>query len=308
LTTVFITSGTTWTVPADWSNTNTIECVGPGGNGVAGARTTTGVPAAGGGAYSQITNLTLTPSGSATVQIGAGGSASDTWISNTGSAPTTTSQGCLAKAGANAVAGTTGGVGGASASGVGTIKNSGGAGGGATAQASRPGAGGGGAGGPGGVGGAGTASPASLRGGTGGGGAAGTTGAGGAAAAAGSTTSGTNGGVPGTVTSGTAGVGVKCYWDRSHIGYARWGWWRWSFRQVAPELGFMARLAHLRRFSIARTALVAEVVAVAGLAKQRTLQAMAVMVAAMAAVAALQVQRQQLAPVLSVRQERAVLA
>ena len=32
-TTVFITSGTSWTVPSDWTNTNTIEVIGGEGGG-----------------------------------------------------------------------------------------------------------------------------------------------------------------------------------------------------------------------------------------------------------------------------------
>ena len=31
--TVFITSGTTWTVPSDWTNINTVEVIGGGGAG-----------------------------------------------------------------------------------------------------------------------------------------------------------------------------------------------------------------------------------------------------------------------------------
>ena len=33
---VFITSGTTWTVPSDFSSTNTIDRIGGGGGGAAG--------------------------------------------------------------------------------------------------------------------------------------------------------------------------------------------------------------------------------------------------------------------------------
>lgn len=64
MTQVFLLTGTTtWATPGDWNNSsNTVECVGEGGNG--------------GGAYAASTNLTL--SGTINTQIGAGASATTT--------------------------------------------------------------------------------------------------------------------------------------------------------------------------------------------------------------------------------------
>ena len=47
-TTIILTSGTTWTVPADWNNSaNSVECIGAGGNG--GTPSAVGTNATGGG-------------------------------------------------------------------------------------------------------------------------------------------------------------------------------------------------------------------------------------------------------------------
>ncbi len=82
-TVIFLTSGTTWTVPSDWnSSSNTVEAIGAGGSGFG-----TG---AGGGAYAQISNLTLTPGGTVAFQIGTPGGSSgagalptaNTWFVN----------------------------------------------------------------------------------------------------------------------------------------------------------------------------------------------------------------------------------
>src|SRR3972149_2432129 len=92
--TIVLTSGTSWTVPANWNSTNnSIEVIGAGGNGSAGG-TSAGTSGAGGGggAYAKTLNLSLTPSSSVAIQIGAGGG--DTWFKNTAT--------ILAKAGANA--------------------------------------------------------------------------------------------------------------------------------------------------------------------------------------------------------------
>jgi len=74
MTTEYVTSGTSWSVPADWNNSsNSIECVGAGGTG--------GNNHQGGGsgaAYAKSTNLTLTPEASITIQIGA----AVAWTSN----------------------------------------------------------------------------------------------------------------------------------------------------------------------------------------------------------------------------------
>jgi hypothetical protein len=71
-TVIFLTSGTSWTVPADWNNSNnTIEVIGGGGGGeVSVANVGTG---GGGGGYSKITNLALTGGASVTINIGSGG-------------------------------------------------------------------------------------------------------------------------------------------------------------------------------------------------------------------------------------------
>lgn len=159
---VFLTSGTSWAVPSNFDPfRNKIECIGGGGGGSNAA--TTNSNGGGGGAYSRTNNLLAFPAATLTVQIGAagtvGGSGTDTWISTTGSAPTSVSEGCLAKAGL------AGGTGGPTATGIGHTKNAGGAGG---VTGLLTGGGGGGAAGPLGAGGAGGGS-ASFGGGGGGG-------------------------------------------------------------------------------------------------------------------------------------------
>lgn len=102
----------------------------------------------GAGAYAgNNTGLAFTPGASVAAQIGK----ADVWVSNTGSAPTSTSEGVLAKGGAAAATNGVGGAGGASASCIGTTTFSGGNGG--TGNGTDfGGAGGGGAAGPGGAG------------------------------------------------------------------------------------------------------------------------------------------------------------
>src|SRR5262245_61901564 len=56
--TIFLTSGTTWTVPMDWTATNTIAVLGAGGGG-AGTSESCGAQGGSGGGFSQITNVTL---------------------------------------------------------------------------------------------------------------------------------------------------------------------------------------------------------------------------------------------------------
>ncbi|MBI5457877.1 hypothetical protein HY971_04105 [Candidatus Kaiserbacteria bacterium] len=132
----------TWTVPSDWSSTNTIEVIGAGGGGgnQLGVANDSGA-GGGGGAYSKITNLTgLSSGGSVTYAVGAAGThaqpgtdGGDTFFNRTtGSAGTcadTTS--VCAKGGTGGSAGHPGGAGtgGAAGSGTGTTKNSGGNGG-----------------------------------------------------------------------------------------------------------------------------------------------------------------------------------
>lgn len=152
----FITSGTTWTVPSDWNNSNnSLECVGGGGSGsalnqVCPCNVLQG-DGGGGGAYSKVVNQTYTASASRTVAVGS--VAGDTSVKKDDNVTTAV----LAKGGTTSVSGTPG-VGGAAASGTGTTKFSGGNGG--SGIGGLTGGGGGGAGGPSGngsVGGNGTA-------------------------------------------------------------------------------------------------------------------------------------------------------
>lgn len=85
------TGNQTWTVPSDFSSTNTIECIGSGGDGtVGGSAAGSGGNGGSGGAYARITNLSLTPGGSVTYAIGAhatttGSMANETYFNNTAS-------------------------------------------------------------------------------------------------------------------------------------------------------------------------------------------------------------------------------
>ena len=81
---IAITSGTRWRVPVDCTSA-TIEVIGGGGGG--------------GGAYSKTNSVTLTPISLAYINIGVDGG--DTWFNKTtNSAPTSTTNGALAKGGA----------------------------------------------------------------------------------------------------------------------------------------------------------------------------------------------------------------
>src|SRR5437867_6399087 len=74
ITTIFLTSGSTWTVPPDWNSaSNTIEVIGGGGGGSGGSSSNEGGDGGGGAAYSKITNLALTPGATVTYAVGAGG-------------------------------------------------------------------------------------------------------------------------------------------------------------------------------------------------------------------------------------------
>lgn len=161
-TTIVLTSGTTWTVPADFNATNnTVECWGGGGGG-GGANG--GSPGSGGGggggAYARITNF-APAGGSVSYSVGAAGTAGLSVGPTAGGAggntffhSTTT---VLAAGGLGGGNGTSqaGGGGGTSGSSVGTVKFNGGNGGN-SAAGTAPG-GGGGAAGPDGVGSAGAA-------------------------------------------------------------------------------------------------------------------------------------------------------
>lgn len=84
-TVIFLTSGSSWTVPVDCFSA-TIECIGGGAGGVSG-KNTDGWPGGGGGAYSKKNLLSLTPGTSISYQIGAGGGSNsaggDTWFKST---------------------------------------------------------------------------------------------------------------------------------------------------------------------------------------------------------------------------------
>ena len=173
-TTSFLTSGTTFSVPADWNdNNNSIQCIGAGGGGL----TRSGAPGGGGGAYCRTTNVTLTPSGSVQIQIGAGGAAGASGTASWFNGTSSTSASCGAAGGAGA-AGNTGGPGGTTGNSIGGATFAGGSGGstGGTGSAS---AGGGGAAGPNGLGVNGVSAPSTTPG-AGGAGDAGMGGTGGA--------------------------------------------------------------------------------------------------------------------------------
>ena len=161
---VYLTSGTSWTVPSDWnSETNSIEVIGGGGGGGQGTlrsfsgQNGHGGPGGGGGGYSKSPNVSLTPGGSVAYAVGTGGSSNagnggDTYICNSASGCGSISGTAVvvgAKGGAggtNSTAGPssdgtdgTAGAGGAAASGVGTVKYSGGTGGTASDAGARPG-------------------------------------------------------------------------------------------------------------------------------------------------------------------------
>ena len=169
--TVFITSGSTWTVPSDFNpSNNTIHGIGGGGG--SGAAWPTGGAGGGGGAYTKVTNLNLIPGGTVYVNIGAGAATplvngGDTWLNSAAaSAPIDSSTGLLAKGGSYS-ANTTGGLGGqASACIPSAAAFSGGPGGGGGNNGA--GGGGGGAAGPNGAGGAG-GNPSGTQAGGGGG-------------------------------------------------------------------------------------------------------------------------------------------
>src|SRR3989344_7007658 len=76
-TAVFLTSGTSWTVPSDWnSSNNTIEVIGGGGAGES-HDGSTGAGAGGGGAYSKVSNVSLSAGAGITYSVGAGGVSAD---------------------------------------------------------------------------------------------------------------------------------------------------------------------------------------------------------------------------------------
>jgi hypothetical protein len=171
---IFLTSGTTWTVPADWVNSNnTIEVIGGGGGGGGAFQQSTGNGGeggggGGGGGYSKAVNVTLVPNSTVTIAIGGAGSGGassasgtaggDTYIcSSIASCTSITDSSVIAgaKGGSLGAAGTStvvgaGGAGGAAGSGIGNIRKNGGTGGSGGPFSSSTGGGGGGGGGTGG--------------------------------------------------------------------------------------------------------------------------------------------------------------
>jgi hypothetical protein len=225
---IFLTSGTTWTVPTDWSNSNnTIEAIGGGGGGGGGFSDGSGSGGEGGGgggsgAYAKAVNVSLSPGSTVTVAIGSGGSAGATGASGVkGTAGGTggdtylcnSTSNCSSITGSSVVVGAKGGGGGdagftatvgaagaagSAASSVGSTTRSGGAGGtGGTTSSGAGGGGGGGAGaaGPNAVGNNGS-NGSGINGGNGGVG----DGTAGGSAGSGATTGGANGGAGGNGT------------------------------------------------------------------------------------------------------------
>ena len=130
MTTIFLvaTGGGSQARPGDWSNTNSAEVIGGGGGGSRPSLATTNANGGGGGGYSKISNFVSasatfffsigTGGAGGAVDNGSGSTGLDTWIrlDGTNSAPTTTAQGTLAKAGVGAANGAgSQGAGGASA-------------------------------------------------------------------------------------------------------------------------------------------------------------------------------------------------
>ena len=205
-TNIYLTSGTSWTVPANWNSANNaIEVIGGGAGGVFYA--TLGGGGGGGGGYSKISNLALSAGATVTYQVGAAGAGSssgtgnaggDTYFNGTGI--TCSAQSVCAKGG-GAPSNNTNGAGGAAGSGIGTTTYSGGAGGIGRSNNNSGGGGGGGAGpnGTGGAGGAGSGSADGAGGGGGGngGGSAGVDASGATPGTGGNNFAGTGGGTAG---------------------------------------------------------------------------------------------------------------
>lgn len=160
------TSNQTDTVPADWnSSNNSIETIASGGSGHARSSSSVITTGAGGAAYSKITNLSLTPSGSVTFHLEAGGAAvtasgtntsgntgGDCWYNGTTLAGSSVGSKGGVKGATGSFVAVNGGAGGDGASGVGSTKFSGGRGGNATGTPFDLATGGGGAAGPNGAG------------------------------------------------------------------------------------------------------------------------------------------------------------
>lgn len=187
---VVITSGTTWTVPFDFTTTNnTIEAWGAGAGGVG---ATAGGAGGGGGAYVKITNFSAAIGNTVPLTIGAGGSA-NTNGSNTTFANTLYTKRILAHGG-TAGNTTVGGIGGNATLCVGDTIYAGGRGGNVTSVTTGRSGGGGGAGGNSAAGSVGFAANSTVNGANGGNGGA---------------TSGGNGGRGGYLTNANGESGAR---------------------------------------------------------------------------------------------------
>jgi hypothetical protein len=138
--TIFLTSGSTWTVPSDWdASSATIEAIGAGGNGAAGS-TTAGGGGGGGGAYAAISAPSnINPGDVLSIQIGAAGggpgSTGDSWLKDNTSTIVLRARAGTNGANTGAGGGSGGGAGGDTANSVGSTKFAGGTGGGSSRPA-----------------------------------------------------------------------------------------------------------------------------------------------------------------------------
>ena len=106
-TTIYLTSGSTWTVPSNWNSfNNSIEVIAAGGGGY----TSTAGGGGGGGAYSKVSNVALTPGSTVTFNVGLGGAAA---TAGTDSYFCNAILNCASIAGTAVVVGAKGGGGGA---------------------------------------------------------------------------------------------------------------------------------------------------------------------------------------------------
>jgi hypothetical protein len=221
ITRVLTTTGS-FVIPSDFPSGGTlqVECIGAGyGNG-AGGSYSADFFGGGGGAYSKTNAITGLSPGQ-TVYIQAGNSGIDSWFNKAAnSAPTTTTNGCLAKAGSSGYASPYNG--GASADCIGNVRYNGGAGGGWYGGCVNSyWGGGGGAGGPNGAGATATTFPQAAGGGANGGSAASGTTGGNNRFGTGGGTSGNNGSNGGGGGKGAGGA-PELIWTDS-LSLVQWG-------------------------------------------------------------------------------------
>jgi len=142
---VYLTSGSSWTVPSDWNSAaNTVEVIGGGGGGASYA--SNGGGGGGGGAYSFNANLALTAGNSVTYSVGTGGTAGNAGGDTYFNAASCAVSPVCAKGGSPGST-STGGSGGLASAGTGTTTKNGGFGNDENTTVTK-GGGGGGAGGP----------------------------------------------------------------------------------------------------------------------------------------------------------------